>query len=64
MKATTYQKRIMVDHARKAEKWLTNSHSSNNPDLKMCALRLGMFHGERFMEAVNEYLDTMVWGDA
>jgi len=64
MKATTYQKRVMVDHARKAEKWLTNSHSSHNQDLKICTLRLGMFHGERFVKAANTYLDTLIQGAA
>ncbi len=60
MKAITYQKRIMVSHARKADRWLTDSHRCKNPDLKMCALRLGMFHGVRFIEAANEYVDTLI----
>jgi len=64
MKAITYQKRMVIDHARKAEKWITNSHSSNNPDLKICTLRLGMFYGERFMKAANTYLDTLIQGVA
>lgn len=60
MKTITYQKRIMVDHARKADRWLADSHKCKNPDLKHCALRLGMFHGAHFMQAVNEYLDTVM----
>jgi len=60
MKAITYQKRMVIDHARKAEKWLAKSHGGNNPTLKICALRLGMFHGVRFIKAANTYLDTLI----